>query len=375
MSGRRSAPPVRAHRHIVRRGLLHVGAALLAAGAALAPGRLAAQGPFTSFTVFGDSYSDTGNLLQLTLGALPPSPPYAVGRYSNGPIWVDDLTARLGLAGDAAPSFVALRASGDYAIAGARTNGSIPPGTQTQIAAYLARPGASAATLTDHTGLYAIFAGGDDLRDVATETDPATRQADAAAAAQRVVTQAGQLAAAGARNILLFTLPSLSVTPEAQRIAGRPAIDDAIGATFNSTLAAGIAGLQTSFAGDTFYDFRLDTLFASILADANGGGTAYGLTNVATPCFDAGAPSCNVSVFADSLHPTTRTHALIADAVYTYVTTGANVTATPEPATVVLVAGGLLAVLGVARARSVGRRLSPGTRSLAPESPRDRAPA
>ena len=50
---------------------------------------------FSQFYVFGDSLSDTGNIFTATEGltnpetAVPPNPPYAPGRFSNGDIWVD----------------------------------------------------------------------------------------------------------------------------------------------------------------------------------------------------------------------------------------------------------------------------------------------
>lgn len=39
--------------------------------------------------VFGDSFSDTGNLESLTGGTLPPAPPYSPGRFTNGDAWID----------------------------------------------------------------------------------------------------------------------------------------------------------------------------------------------------------------------------------------------------------------------------------------------
>lgn len=337
--------------HHARRLRRFAGAAFVSA---LAPAALAAQGPFSSLTFFGDSYSDTGNAYLLTAGMEPPSPPYAPGRFSNGPIWVDYFAQALGRPGDAAPVFLTRQASGDYAVASARTTGFLIS-TQAQIASYLTRPGTTAGTVTDPTGLYALFAGGDDLRDAGGLTDAAARQAAAAAAAQNVVTQAGQLAGSGARNVLLFSLPSLGATPEARGITGRPAIDDQLAATFDATLAAGIAGLERTFGTTTFFDFRLDNLFASILSDAQAGAPLYGLTNVTTPCLGPpagppGAPSCDVSVFADSLHPTTRTDQIIARSVAGYVTAGQSAVV-PEPTTVLLVGAGGVTLAGVAARR------------------------
>ena len=329
--------------------------ALAAALSGWLPGSLHAQGPFSSLTFFGDSYVDTGNLRVLTSGAQPPSPPYATGRFSNGPVWVDYLATQLGRPTDAAPVFATQAASGNYAIAGARTTGGTPPGTDLQIGRYLTRPGTTPGSLTDPTGLYALFGGGNDLRDAGGIADPAARRASAAAAAQRLVGQAGQLSGAGARSVLVFSFPSLAVTPEAQRIAGRPAISDELAGIFNGTLAAGLASLQVAQPLTTFLNLRIDNLFTNILADARSGGGQYGLTNLSTACLPPfaplGAPSCDVSMFADDLHPTTRTHALIADAAYRYVVTGQNVAVVPEPTTVVLLGGGLVLLGTVARRR------------------------
>ncbi len=343
----------------------------LALCAALAPAAAIAQSPmqsaFTSLTVFGDSYSDTGNVFRFTtsLGIpTPPSPPYYNGRFSNGPVWVDYFAQAIGRPNDAIAVYLTPQApnaaAGNYAIGGARTydtqvtigtNTITLPGTGSQIADYFSRAGVGRA---DPTGLYALFVGGDDLRDIAALTDPAARQAQAAATANNVITQASALAANGARNVLLFTLPSIGVLPEQQAIPGRGAIDDAITSTFNSTLAAGILGLQANLPGSTFFDLRLDNLFGNIESDALAGGARYGITNLGTPCFFPGAPSCASSLFTDDMHPTTQAQQLIAQAAYTYVTTGANVAAVPEPATVALVGGGLgvVAVLRTRRRRA-----------------------
>src|SRR5579872_6310142 len=48
----------------------------------------------TQIVAFGDSLSDTGNDL-IAFGS--PQPPYYQGRFSNGPNWIDDLAAKLGV--------------------------------------------------------------------------------------------------------------------------------------------------------------------------------------------------------------------------------------------------------------------------------------
>ena len=52
-------------------------------------------GGITEIVVFGDSLSDTGNLYLASGKTTPPSPPYFLGWFSNGPLWVERLASRL----------------------------------------------------------------------------------------------------------------------------------------------------------------------------------------------------------------------------------------------------------------------------------------
>ena len=83
-------------------------------------GASAQAGPYSDLIIFGDSLSDTGNVFIVTGGALPSQSagPYAGGRFSNGPLWVETLANGLGLPTVASPILV----GGNYdAFAGAKT--------------------------------------------------------------------------------------------------------------------------------------------------------------------------------------------------------------------------------------------------------------
>src|SRR6266536_3488274 len=93
--------PVRVFQHCLSRRLRQIlMATTMVLGLSLVP-VLAAAGPFREVLVFGDSLSDTGNVLAVTepvlAEAIPISPPYFQGRFSNGPVWVDILAERLDL--------------------------------------------------------------------------------------------------------------------------------------------------------------------------------------------------------------------------------------------------------------------------------------
>jgi phospholipase/lecithinase/hemolysin len=62
---------------------------LLSAGPSLA------VSPYSSIYSFGDSLSDAGNAYILD-GGTDPLPPYSSGRFTNGNVWVHDLSQMLG---------------------------------------------------------------------------------------------------------------------------------------------------------------------------------------------------------------------------------------------------------------------------------------
>jgi outer membrane lipase/esterase len=78
-----------------------------------------AAGPYNQIVAFGDSLSDTGNDFILS-GGTSPATPYFQERFSNGPIWLDQLAIKLGVAGPG-PS---LSGGTNYAYGGA-TAGSL----------------------------------------------------------------------------------------------------------------------------------------------------------------------------------------------------------------------------------------------------------
>ena len=94
---------------------------------------------FSQIVVFGDSLSDVGNVNNQTFGISPGSG-YWNGRFSNGPVWVENFATGLSLS---TPTYS--RSGGtDWAYGGAHTGpGSIThvfftfPNVQTQINNYL----------------------------------------------------------------------------------------------------------------------------------------------------------------------------------------------------------------------------------------------
>ena len=134
---------------------------------AASPAAIAAP-RFSDLIVFGDSLSDNGN----------------VGRFSNGPVWVEWMAAALGL--ELHPA----RTGGtNYANAGARTHGGSMD-VLAQTAAFLSHRGRA-----DPDAFYVVFAGANDLlaSPCQARNTSVVRQA-----AEAIGTAVGRLAEAGA---------------------------------------------------------------------------------------------------------------------------------------------------------------------------------
>jgi phospholipase/lecithinase/hemolysin len=72
---------------------------------------------FSSLVAFGDSFTDNGNgSFKLTNGTWPADPAYYKGRFSDGPVWVEDVASNLSI-----PLY-------DYAYGGATTDNNLVEG-------------------------------------------------------------------------------------------------------------------------------------------------------------------------------------------------------------------------------------------------------
>ena len=330
----------------MKRLLTFVVTALLIPGAVLAA-------PITSLVVVGDSLSDNGNAFVLTGGAFPPAP-YA-HHGSNGPVAVDQLAARLGVA--LTPSALG---GTNYAVLGAATGPIAVPGTSIvtdnftvvrygQLAlegtGILNQAGAIAlGGIADpaHT-LFFVWGGSNDFF---LDQSPAS----AVNAVNNLATAIGTLYAAGARRFLVPGMPDLSLTPSGLALPPlQRAALQGLSAGFN-------VGLETAL---TLLDplpgieiTRFDTFALLTALSANPAG--FGFSNATDSCLsgtlETGVSVCgdpSSYVFWDSTHPTTAAHAVLGNAF-------ADAVLVPEPAVVAL-AGVGFALVGLRRARASRR--------------------
>jgi outer membrane lipase/esterase len=248
--------------------------------------------------VFGDSYSDVGNdffVSSLAGDPTPPSPPYYMGRFSDGPLWIEHLAAVHGIT--LTPSE---EGGTDYAFGGAEllAPASTPlgpiPSVEQQVAEYLEASGGKA----DPHALYVLTGGGNDiLNAIGTGVSPAKLGATIGATlgALELV-----LRKAGARHFLLpyllnvGQLPAAAADPEFAKQASVAANLVLLGLRWNPLYSAGVDLAQP--------DVYL--LFAAIKADPR----FFGFKNVTTTCLNLSPLSvCSdpaQTLWWDAEHPT-----------------------------------------------------------------------
>lgn len=293
---------------------------LLASTSAVA--MVAAPSPsFSGLVVFGDSLSDNGNLFALTGGTFPPAP-YYQGRFSNGPVAVERLASGLGLGG---AQFKDLAVGGAQTGTGGQVAGT---GMLSQLASFQAALGGSPA---DGNALYVVWGGANDLRG----------GVSIGTAIGNLSSIVSSLHTLGARKFLLPNLPDLGLTPEA-REAGGSAQATFASEVFNTNLSLAYGALAAQWTDETFY--YLDAMRSQRLLTTGAPGNGFG--NVTSRCFDSRVPSLcatpNSYIYWDNIHPTAATHLILGNQM---------LAAVPEPQTMLMMAAGLLLLLGVRRRR------------------------
>jgi len=274
----------------------------------------ASADPTYSGTVFfGDSLTDAGFFRPL----LPLSAQPFTGQFTTNPgdVWAELLADAYG--GDRNPNGNG-QTGDNYAAGGARvgvnTVGALGPipSLSSQVNTYLAANGGKA----DPDTLYTVWGGANDLFAITNAgADPTTTISGAVASEVGIVQT---LQTAGARYILVPTVPDLGVTPafRAQGPAAQAAAT-ALTQTYNQNLFSALSG-----AGLRVIPLDTFSLIREVAADP----TAYGFTNATgtacQPQITANSLLCNPTtlvtpdapityVFADGVHPTTAAHRIL----------------------------------------------------------------
>jgi outer membrane lipase/esterase len=235
---------------------------------------------FQRIVVIGDSLSDGGN----------------AGRFSNGPVWVEQLAGRMGLA--LTPSS---RGGSNFAVGGAKLDpASGPTALPAQLDELISRKITPAGTL------YVVWGGGNDLLAAVGSSDGDRMLTKAGDALRTILSR---LIALGASDILVPNLPNVGLTP-AVRTYGPAA--EARGKMLSAQfcqLSDEVVQVLRKSGGRSVHLIRLDVW--SLADRAVSQPHEAGFDEVRVPCQQR--PACDRALFWDGVHPTTYAHGRLAD--------------------------------------------------------------
>jgi outer membrane lipase/esterase len=173
------------------------------------------------------------------------------------------------------------------------------------------------------TDLFTVLAGANDLIDAlaapTTPLNPASLDAAGASAAQAVASNVQALIGLGAKNIVVGGLPNLGATPRAlaQGGPGGPGATFGLRAStaFNNELRARLQTLAAGAPDVNLVYLDLQGVLDRLVADYAALGYANATSYVLAPAAQGGGGNPNNYVFFDDIHPTAKTHALLASVV------------------------------------------------------------
>lgn len=281
---------------------------LMAVAIALAAAPALAASAFDQTVFFGDSLTDSGYYRPL----LPSSVQAVTGRFTTNPgwTWAEYVADYYGTDASANGNG---QTGDNYAAGGARVDATSTtslgsaPSLVSQVGSYLTSTGGQA----NPNALYTVWGGANDLFAVAAGADAQTTIASAVTSQVGIV---ATLESAGARYVLVPTIPDIGLTPSFNGSATGSAQATALATAYNTALFAGLksAGLRV-IPMDTFH------LLQEVVADP----TAYGFTNATdAACTTSSSLTCNPTslvssdaastyVFADGVHPASATHQVL----------------------------------------------------------------
>ncbi|QBQ56102.1 SGNH/GDSL hydrolase family protein [Nitrosococcus wardiae] len=315
--------------------------------------------------VFGDSLSDQGNVWLLTgcfTSQQVPSEEYFMGRFSNGPVYIEHMADLLDLIVEPIESVDCTQSillggwqpgnGNNFAYGGARTNGHRSGlellGVVGQVNSFTVGLAASGGMIDPDT-LFVLFAGANNIQDaigaanddreeaktaMRTSTDDIIKKVSTAA--KEIGDAIKDLAASGARIFLVPNGPDWGVVPAVIRLEngtetgvplpGYRAFASGISAAFNQRLVAELDNVEAKLeqAGLKVLIIRFD--FHNLLRNMVENPDLYGFENVTDRCFQGddltftgGGTVCvnpDAYLFWDRVHPSAAAHAFIGNCFY-----------------------------------------------------------
>ncbi len=280
--------------------------------------------PLNQVVVFGDSLSDNGNLYEYMDHNMPMSPPYYKGRFTNGPVWIERLTAHYF---PKSPKAHLL----DYAFGGAPVDNDADADDDDEEGDFSTLDRGLDSYLLAHDdkasadSLYVIWIGSNNYIALPDDLD-----AEIAYVRKGLRRAVDRLVDKGAKHIMLVGLPDLGLTPMAREFEAEANLTY-LANQHNAILEKDVNALREVHPEVEWLFFDVNSIFLEAINHP----ALYDFVNVTGACNDSSdyAPSpqsalemasltqprqglkavtCDNYLFFDQLHPSARGHEYIA---------------------------------------------------------------
>jgi phospholipase/lecithinase/hemolysin len=278
--------------------------------------------PVNKVVIFGDSLSDNGNLYEYMKHQLPISPPYYQGRFSNGPVWIENVVKHY-YPEDSNAHLL------NYAFGGAGVAENAEDDEDDTL--FTLHHEVDSYLLTHHDqadaqSLFVVWMGANNY--LAFPDDP---EQSVLAVNQGIYQELERLVSKGATHLMIVTLPDLGHTPAA---ADFDSVDLLTKVTLqhNALLEKQVEALRLKYPTVQWILYDVNDMFMGAVATPS----TYGFTNVTGTCYEAAmdtsasslsvvkmaanikrqagrADACEGYLFFDPIHPTAVAHQYIAD--------------------------------------------------------------
>jgi phospholipase/lecithinase/hemolysin len=231
----------------------------------------AANKRFDTMIVFGDSLSDNGNLYNFMWYTFPVSPPYFEGRFSNGRLWIEQLYNSY------YPDNYT-EGMQNYAVGGAGAVISYKQKLPFTLAVELNNYLYWNTYGKKESSLYTIWIGANNYINGPTNIDGITDSV-----VKAIADTAERLIEGGGDKFLIPNLPDLGRLPQSIEKHIEPLVTE-LAQTHNRKLAAKVEELKLKYPDVTFVYFDIYSFFSSAIDHAQD----YGFSNVKDPCYMGG---------------------------------------------------------------------------------------
>ncbi|KTC86323.1 GDSL family lysophospholipase PlaA [Legionella brunensis] len=273
--------------------------------------------PLNDIVVFGDSLSDNGNLYEYMHQKLPQSPPYYHGRFTNGPVWVENLVAAYFPTAPSAHLF-------DYAFGGAGISEDPDEDVLFTLKKEIDTYFLAHQDKADEDSLFVIWIGANNYLGVPDDTEKTLSDVNLG-----LTHQLERLADAGAKHVLIVNLPDLGKTPIANAFDSQEKLTY-LANQHNELLESSLKNLQQDYPEIQWLYFDVNKTLHDLVVSPE----KYGFSNITDTCYDVVVDklsnravlhmaakikpknemdACEGYLFFDPVHPTAPAHQIMAE--------------------------------------------------------------